>query len=106
MNLSTRYPILYFITVFPLTVVRFMGFHEQRVTGKSHTKPVATFITVTIFALSGVFNALLYRLTRASIFQGSPENEPNAPPIRDHELGPVAGSRSQTTYNPPFLESA
>jgi hypothetical protein len=85
-----------------------MGFHEQEVTGKSHTKPVATFITVTIFALSGVFNALLYRLTRASIFQGSPEDEPRAPPIRDHaiELGQVAGSRPQTAFDPPPLESA
>jgi len=74
--------------VLPLTIVRFMGFHQQKVTGRVHTRPVATFFVVTIFSLSGVMNAILYRLTRANIFQGGDRSKPNPPPIRAHDLGP------------------
>jgi hypothetical protein len=90
--LQTRYPILYCVLVLPLTVVRFMGFHEQHVTGRTHRQPVATFIVINLFTLSGVFNALLYRLTRASFFQSQLETgPPSPPPIREHmELGVMA----------------
>jgi hypothetical protein len=71
-----------------------MGFHQQKVTGSVHTRPVATFFVVTIFSLSGVTNAILYRVTRANIFQGSHGSGPKPPPIRDHELGQVTDSRS------------
>jgi len=70
------YPILYFILVLPLSVVRFINFHRP-----SHRRPIETFIVANIFTLSGVFNALLYRLTRASIFMDSEPPPPTAPPV-------------------------
>jgi hypothetical protein len=89
---ETRYPILYFVLVFPLTIVRFIGFHQEAAHGNSHIPATPTFFFVVLIALSGVWNALLYRLTRGSIFQGSSGGWPPPPPLRggDHELGRVA----------------
>jgi hypothetical protein len=93
--LQTRYPILYCVLVLPLTVVRFMGFHEESVTGRSHSRPVANFIFDNLFVLSGVFNALLYRLTRADFFRAEPKTgPPPPPPIRN---GPSRTEQGVTT---------
>jgi hypothetical protein len=80
LTLKTRYPILYCVLVLPLTVLRLLGFHEHSVTGQSRKRRVVMFIFHTLFVLSGVFNALLYRLTRANFFQGQPRTEPPLPP--------------------------
>jgi hypothetical protein len=87
--------------VFPLTVVRFVGFHQEAVFGKSHIPAAPTFFFVVLIALSGVWNALLYRLTRGSIFQGSSRVEVVGPPVRggDHELGRVVGRGRVNRYS-------
>jgi hypothetical protein len=82
LTLRTRYPILYCGLVLPLTVVRFIGFREQKVSGQTHERTVATFIFGNLFVLSGVFNALLYRLTRADFFQAQRDDDtPRGPPV-------------------------
>ena len=90
-TLETRYPILYGILVLPVTVVRFISFHEEKVTGESHQQPVATFLVGIIFVLSGVFNALLYRFTRARLFRGDPPEIP---------LGPVPPTSLPSAFIP------
>ena len=67
----------------PLTIVRFLTFVEEKNYGKARPRRVATFVVIIIFSLSGVLNALLYRLTRASIFRGVQRDPPTAPPVRD-----------------------
>ena len=75
--LQTRYPILYCILVLPLTVVRFIHFRDP-----NRKVPIETFIFHTLFALSGVLNALLYCLTWANFFQGQQGTGlPPPPPI-------------------------
>ena len=54
-------------------------FKEMATFGKYHTSPVATFIVVIFLGLSGVVDAILYRLTRAWIFMPKKKNEPQAP---------------------------
>jgi hypothetical protein len=80
LTLQTRYPILYCVLVLPVTILRLLGFHEKKVSGKTHKLTVVMFIFHTLFVLSGVFNALLYRLTRANFFQGQPRAGPPLPP--------------------------
>ena len=83
LTLETRYPILYCVLVLPLTVLRFMEFHEEKVYGQTHKRLVVTFIFDNLFVLSGVFNALLYRFTRSGIFKPEVQLEtgPRPPPI-------------------------
>ena len=56
-----------------------MTFEEERKYGEAKPRRVGTFVVGTILSLSGVLNALLYRLTRASIFQRVPKSLPIAP---------------------------
>ena len=79
--LRSRYPVLYCILVLPLTVVRFLTFNEEKKYGEAKPRPVATFVVITIFSLSGVLNALLYRLTRPAVFRGDPIGIPDGPRV-------------------------
>ncbi|KAL1720802.1 hypothetical protein EV715DRAFT_196463 [Schizophyllum commune] len=72
------YPVIYFITVFPIAVVRWMAFSGYDIPFE------ATAFADTLFALSGLFNVLLYAWTRRSIITG---NKPTT----------VSGSRSGST---------
>ena len=67
--------------VLPLSIVRFIGFHEEDISGEAKQRPVATFVVVIIFALSGVFNALLYHLTRKPMLESKEIPGPLAPPV-------------------------
>ncbi|KIM82293.1 hypothetical protein PILCRDRAFT_71066 [Piloderma croceum F 1598] len=58
------YPVLYIVTVFPTSVVRFLtGFGRN----PRHTYPTATFATAFLFSLSGTVNATLFLLTRPDL---------------------------------------
>jgi len=85
------YPILYFIVVLPLSVVRFINFHRP-----NRRRPIETFIVINIYTLSGVFNALLYRLTRADFFIGPPRTKPQPPPIRKDRSRTELGVASES----------
>jgi len=76
------YPIVYSVMILPLSVVRWIAFRQTAKYGSSHVSPVATFFVVTLFSLSGVFDAVTYILTRRWFFVRQ-RNEPEAP-------GPVA----------------
>jgi hypothetical protein len=71
------------LLVLPLSIVRFISFHEEDISGEAKQRPVATFVVAIIFGLSGVFNALLYRLTRKPLTD-PPKTPPtlDPPPIR------------------------
>jgi hypothetical protein len=75
------YPIVYCMIITPLSIVRWIGFKQVATVGKSHISPVATFAVAILLGLSGVFDAILYLLTRAWIFRthNLNVNEPRAP---------------------------
>ena len=96
----------------PTTAVRFLGFREESLYGKARSRPIAIFIITTIFGLSGVLNAILYRLTRGSFFQGTPASEPLAPHVMDpndahaRPFAPAvmhANDAGATFYAPPVM---
>jgi hypothetical protein len=63
------YPIVYCFVIIPLSVVRWVGYHEEDTGSKiNHIPDGATFFAIFVFALSGVLNACLYLLTRARFF--------------------------------------
>ena len=82
MTVGIRYPIVYCVLTLPLTIVRWKSFAKKPVPGHSTRTPVETFAVVVVFTLSGVFNAVLYLLTRTSFFQPARRKEPAAPVIK------------------------
>ena len=48
----------------PLSVVRWIGFVQERGGHSNHVPPAATFASITIFGLSGACNAVLLLTTR------------------------------------------
>jgi len=56
--------------ILPLSVVRWIGFQEEAVSGYTHIAASATFAGEVVFALSGVWNAVLYILTRPLVILG------------------------------------
>ncbi|TRM60268.1 hypothetical protein BD626DRAFT_138176 [Schizophyllum amplum] len=72
------YPVIYFVTVFPIAVVRWMAFSGYDIPFE------ATAFADTLFSLSGLFNVLLYAWTRRSIITGN-------------KMTTVSGSRSGST---------
>ena len=50
--------------IMPLSIVRWISFHQEAAHGHSHVRAVATFTVAVIFSLSGVWNTILYTLTR------------------------------------------
>jgi len=82
------YPIVYCVMIMPLSIVRWVSFKQVATFGTSHISPVATFTVSTILGLSGFWDAMLYLLTRAWIFQTKREDKPQAPgPPADMENG-------------------
>jgi len=73
------YPIVYCVMITPLSVVRWVAFKQIATHGKSHISPVATFAVATLLGFSGVWDGMLYLLTRAWIFRTKNKNDPQAP---------------------------
>jgi len=55
------YPAIYTITVLPIAIVRFRAFHDQ------HVPFAATVVSDVLFSSSGLFNVILFALTRPSL---------------------------------------
>ena len=55
------YPAIYTITVLPIAIVRFRAFHDQ------HVPFAATVVADVLFSCSGLFNVILFALTRPSL---------------------------------------
>ncbi|KAF8160646.1 hypothetical protein B0H34DRAFT_838433 [Crassisporium funariophilum] len=69
------YPIVYCLTILPLSVVRWIGFVQERNGGISHISSTATLAVAAIYGLSGAFNVLLLLTTRPdSVLFGKPTN--------------------------------
>lgn len=66
---SISYPAVYIITVLPVGVVRFRSFHSQNV------PYAATIFADILFCSSGLFNVILFSVTRPALL-----------PYRDREL--------------------
>jgi hypothetical protein len=67
---ETRYPTLYCIVIIPFSAFRWTCFGQTaKNPGSGHCRPAGTLIALTIFNLSGVFNALLYAITRSDVFE-------------------------------------
>ena len=67
----------------PLSVVRWIEFLEEvKSVETRQISPTAVYVTVTIFALSGVVNSILYLLTRRRFFRPDKRGEPRAPAIK------------------------
>jgi len=61
------YPIVYCISILPLSVVRWMSFDEEAKYGTSNMPPAWTFAVMTVFSLSGVFNVILVLITKPNL---------------------------------------
>ncbi|KAI6149668.1 hypothetical protein BKA82DRAFT_161481 [Pisolithus tinctorius] len=66
------YPLVYIIVVLPISAARFSEF-------KGHTVPFAvTIFTDTLFALSGLFDTILYAFTRPRLLPRRPSHDPQS----------------------------
>jgi hypothetical protein len=86
--ISTRYPLVYCISVIPLSVVRFIGFVQERNNGVEHVPSTATFAVAAIFSLSGACNVVLLLTTRPdSVLFGKPmgSTSGHAPSLRNSQ---------------------
>lgn len=68
-----------------MSAVRWIGSKQEDNLGESGIPPMATFIAIILFALSGVLNAVMYPLTRGSLFWPEEIAEPSLEmvPTRD-----------------------
>jgi hypothetical protein len=57
------YPLVYSVIVLPLSIVRWIGFSQES-RGVNHISSAATISVISIYGLSGMFNVLLFLLTR------------------------------------------
>ena len=89
--MQVSYPIVYSLTVGPWTIIRWSHL-KQEAAGKSLISSVVIFIFGNIFTLSGVFNAIMYLLTRKLLFWPE-EAEPMAP---GHVPNPAPGPATTT----------
>jgi hypothetical protein len=80
-DLKCRYPIVYLVLIMPLTIVRWIGFKKEINTDKSYHTPIATLTAMIIFSMGGVFDALLFFLTRKGLFAPDSRRAPRAPAI-------------------------
>lgn len=62
-----RYPLVYAISVLPLSFARWIGFVQEAKYGRSRVHAAATFAVTSIFALSGFLNVVLVLTTRPDI---------------------------------------
>ena len=70
--MACRYPLVYAVSVLPLSVARWIGFVQESNHGVNQVPAAATFAVGSIFALSGFFNVVLLLKTRpeAELFGG------------------------------------
>ena len=67
LTVAHRYPVMYTITVMPLSVVRFIQFGQERHGRQSHIPPGATFGVESLWNLNGVVDVVLFFLTRQGL---------------------------------------
>jgi hypothetical protein len=84
------------VTILPSSIVRFIDFGGVAATRESRSLSIATFMVEILFTMSGVFNALLYPLTRAKLFQSKEVQEPLAPAIK---MGRITETSSINSTN-------
>jgi len=71
------YPIVYCLVILPCSIIRWIGFRQEAISGESHISPVVTFVFAVLFTLSGVFNSVIYPLTRPRIFERTSAQAPS-----------------------------
>jgi len=80
------YPVVYCISILPLSVVRWIGFIQERGHRPNHVSSTATFAADTIYSLSGVFNVVLLLTTRPdSVLFCKSKSAGRAPSFRDSQ---------------------
>jgi hypothetical protein len=81
---------IYTCVILPVSVVRFIGFHQESQTGHNTIPPSATFTVGILYSLSGVYDAILFIFTRRELFKKHKVMEGEAPTFFE---GDKAGSR-------------
>lgn len=110
-----RYPIVYSLSIMPLSVVRWAVYVQEAQTGASQVPPVYTFIAVSIFGLSGFFNVILLLTTRrtSGLFGELIHSAPSRAPIiffrndretRDHSAKNNRSKASSKIYDEIYVE--
>jgi hypothetical protein len=64
---SPRYPIAYAIVIVPVSITRWIGFKQEIAGEEDHVSSAAKLFAITIFALSGLVNVLLFLITRPNL---------------------------------------
>lgn len=59
-----RYPLVYCILILPLSVVRWIGFVQERGGGENRVSAASTLAVTALYGLSGVCNVILLLTTR------------------------------------------
>jgi len=85
------YPVLYCVLVLPLSIVRWIAFGKDDTTKGTHHLAGATLTVVSIFALSGIANAVLYLTTRRRFFH--PNNTQDDLPLDLPDAATPTGMR-------------
>lgn len=86
------YPGIYCCLILPLSVVRWIGFVQERGGHSNHVPPAATFASITIFGLSGACNAVLLLTTRpeSGLFSRLNRDDegfaPSSPPLQPKQF--------------------
>jgi len=62
--ISSRYPGVYCVSVLPLSIVRWIGFIQERGHRPNHVPSTATLAVAAIYGLSGACNVVLLLTTR------------------------------------------
>jgi hypothetical protein len=88
---ACRYPLVYAISVLPLSAARWIGFVQESNHGVNRVPAAATLAVASIFALSGFFNVVLLLTTRpeAELFGGMVSD------AFQHGLPPAGASEPQ-----------
>ena len=68
MILASSYPVVYCILVIPLSVVRWLEFHQEDTgTKQNHVPSWATLTVASIFSLTGIADVILFFVTRQGL---------------------------------------
>lgn len=98
-----RYPVVYSILILPLSIVRWIGFGQERGNGVYHIGAGATFAVISIYGLSGLMNVILLLLTRPnSLLFGKGDfdvHDVGRPPPTSPSLGSLPNDGSDWHIN-------